>query len=362
MLRLDSRLAPRGGGAGGCGYGSMSERVLIVDDDADLARALVVLLESERPSLEVLSATDPVTALAWLNDSPPDLLVTDFAMPRLSGLELVMVARERAPQLQVLMISGHAEPAWQLENQGLTTVQFLRKPFTNQDFLARVDRALGHVQQFSGQLQVSGLPDLLQILALGRTTGALRVRRGGDEGRVWFVDGEIHHCQVGELEAADAFVELLRWRGGEFSMDETAVPPVRTLRQSVQALLLDSLRILDEQGAPPAPEPAETVAAPPPARFLARLDLATGSAQVLEGRLEAALPVTLVSALRRTAASSRLEPASSWGSFEVVEGNLAWAVAWTVERQKVWLLGEPASPRGLAALASRVDRLLAGGV
>lgn len=111
---------------------------------------------------------------------------------------------------------------------------------------------------FSGSFSVPELPDLLQMYALSRATGRLSIVKGPRFGEVWFERGDMVHCEVGEDRGAEAFYQLLAWKGGSYEF-ETAEPPLRTIAVSWEELLLEGCRRLDE-----GKNAAEAAALPPP--------------------------------------------------------------------------------------------------
>jgi CheY-like chemotaxis protein len=115
-----------------------SERLLLVDDDADVrdivCRVLVEL------GYEVREAGDGREALAALADFNPDLLMVDFAMPHMNGAQVVSAARARNADLKFLFLSGHAESA--LVESAVGDAPLLRKPFLPAELATAVRRAL----------------------------------------------------------------------------------------------------------------------------------------------------------------------------------------------------------------------------
>ena len=117
--------------------------VLIVDDDAAVRVMMQVILEENGFTVE--SVADARTALRRLRDAPPRLVVTDLYMPDMNGLELLGVARQVAPGLPVLVISGGGPysattPLAAAERMG--AVSTLEKPFGAQELVTAVREAL----------------------------------------------------------------------------------------------------------------------------------------------------------------------------------------------------------------------------
>ena len=112
-------------------------RVLVVDDESSIRFVLRVTFEGD--GYEVTEAADGVAALAEVEQSPPDLLVTDFMMPRMNGAELVerLNASPETASIPVLLISSSAGAT-----ERVTFDEFLRKPFAPDTVLAVSRRLL----------------------------------------------------------------------------------------------------------------------------------------------------------------------------------------------------------------------------
>jgi CheY-like chemotaxis protein len=104
----------------------MTATVLVVDDDADVRQFLVEALQTF--GYHVLEAEDGYAALSLLAKSSPDLVIVDYAMPGLTGVEMVRELRLKRPDLPILFVSGHAETA-AMEEVVDENISVLRKPF-----------------------------------------------------------------------------------------------------------------------------------------------------------------------------------------------------------------------------------------
>lgn len=112
-------------------------RVLIVDDNADLRRFLLDLLT---PHYAVQAVADGREALAAIEANRPDLVLSDVMMPRLDGLCLVQAIRDKPETrtLPIILLSARAGQEASLEGLSVGADDYLAKPFTAQELLARV--------------------------------------------------------------------------------------------------------------------------------------------------------------------------------------------------------------------------------
>lgn len=105
-----------------------SRRILIVDDEENVCRALRRSLRKE--GYELHSLNDPEAALELLSREKFDLILSDHLMPNMTGLELLKLVRTRHPDTMRLMLTGHADMQTAIDaiNQG-EIYRFLTKPW-----------------------------------------------------------------------------------------------------------------------------------------------------------------------------------------------------------------------------------------
>ena len=112
---------------------------LVVDDEFDDLEALRAPLAAN--GFDVFPAKDGKSAMALFNANPDaiDVLVSDVAMSPMSGTELALHLLDQKPGLPVVFVSGHVG-AQALRNDilSVTTIAFLRKPFTPEELLVKV--------------------------------------------------------------------------------------------------------------------------------------------------------------------------------------------------------------------------------
>ena len=114
--------------------------VLVVDDDAQVRRAMQWALEDE--GFEVLPAADGDEALRLSAEHPPNLVVLDLTLPTLDGYAVARRLRaRRGPAVPVLLVTADGQADRKAERAG--AYAFLRKPFDVEDFVRAVRRGLG---------------------------------------------------------------------------------------------------------------------------------------------------------------------------------------------------------------------------
>ena len=114
-------------------------KVLVVEDDPGILRTVADNLRFEQ--YEVLTATDGETAYALHQKEQPDLIVLDLMLPRMSGLDLCRKLRTEDVQTPVLMLTARGEEADRIRGLDLGGDDYVTKPFSVLELMARV-RAL----------------------------------------------------------------------------------------------------------------------------------------------------------------------------------------------------------------------------
>jgi len=118
----------------------MTERVILVDDDADVRDALSLLLSAAAYPVEALASAEAL--LEAVTPSDRGCLILDVRLPGMNGLALQQALRERGIQLPIVFISGHGDIPMAVEAVHAGAMDFLEKPFDDGALIERVDRAL----------------------------------------------------------------------------------------------------------------------------------------------------------------------------------------------------------------------------
>ncbi len=148
----------------------MSQRpatILIVDDELDMAEGVSLVLRALGHHTHV--EQDSSRALAAVQDLHPDLLITDLNMPGLNGLQLLELVHAKHASLPVMVLTGYASVESAVDAMKLGAIDYLAKPFSNDELVVRVDRILerARIEEENRILreQVEGLDDARQIVA-----------------------------------------------------------------------------------------------------------------------------------------------------------------------------------------------------
>lgn len=121
-----------------------NHRLLLVDDEPAILDALETTLSRAKDlRLTIASAASAKEALARVERESFDLVIADHRMPGMTGVELLEVLRERAPETVRVLLTGHSDLTIAMDAMERARVQyFVRKPWSNDELRALVGEAL----------------------------------------------------------------------------------------------------------------------------------------------------------------------------------------------------------------------------
>ncbi len=178
-------------------------KILLVEDTPDLAQ--VIARELEAAGYDVIRAGDGLTALQLHASTQPDLILLDWMLPKLDGLEVLRRLR-RTSAVPVLMLTARGEETDRVVGLEVGADDYLTKPFSMRELIARVRAMLRRVEQIQ------------QMLSADRTSDEAAIQRGGlrldPQAHLAILDGETLDLSRTEF---DLLHLLLRNPGRAFS-------------------------------------------------------------------------------------------------------------------------------------------------
>jgi DNA-binding NtrC family response regulator len=131
-------------------------RVLIVDDDPALLEALPEAVRLRIGAIQVETCDSAAAAVARIEASDFDAIVTDIKMPGMDGLALLSVIMERAPATPTLLITGHGEADLGARALEGGAYDYILKPIDRESFIASLARALEKRREHQAALGAGG--------------------------------------------------------------------------------------------------------------------------------------------------------------------------------------------------------------
>jgi DNA-binding response OmpR family regulator len=210
-------------------------RILVIEDNADLAFGLRNNLEIEGYEVEV--SGDGAAGLERARRSPPDLVILDLMLPKLDGFRLLKAIRQGALAMPVLILTARGEEADKVRGLKLGADDYVTKPFGVLEILARVEALLRR------------RPDLPGAKTAGPTLGTERfgdvaidlasrtVSRAGNDVEVAPKEYDLLVALVARRGAVVSRQELMRevWGYSDAVISRTIDTHIAELRRKLEA-------------------------------------------------------------------------------------------------------------------------------
>jgi len=222
------------------------KKILIVDDEETLTWSMAKSLSKDREKYEVFIANNGREALNLLEKNKIDLVISDIRMPDINGLDLLVKIRKEYPQTKVIIMTAYGSSDVQKEANRRGSLYYVEKPFEISDIRKIIIDLIGKKKGFRGKIFGLQLTDIIQMNCLSRLTTTLIITRDGERGIIYLNEGEIVHAECGEHKGTEAFYKILSWQEGEFISNIGTTPPIQTIYQNWEHLLVEAMRRNDD--------------------------------------------------------------------------------------------------------------------
>ena len=189
--------------------------VFIVDDDAAIRFAMQALMDSVNLDHEIFSSADEF--LKKVTEQRPGCLVLDIRMPGLGGLELQEELIKRGNTLPIIFITGHGDVPMAVEAMQKGAVDFIQKPFRDQELLDRIREALATDEERREEQQqhaevterlnrlTNREREVFDLVVTGKPNKVIAYELGVSQRTV-----EIHRARVMEKMQARSLADLVK--------------------------------------------------------------------------------------------------------------------------------------------------------
>jgi DNA-binding response OmpR family regulator len=205
----------------------MNERILIIDDEPEIVRVLRGYLE--QAGYRVLTAFDGVEGLRRARQESPDLVILDLMLPGMDGIDVCRALRKGA-DIPIIMVTARVEETDRVLGLELGADDYVTKPFSPRELVARVRAVLRRYQAPAQQDQVLVVNDLRMDVA--RRT----VQRGTQEADLTPSEFEILRALMGAPGRVFTRLQLLEASQGEAyeGYERTIDTHIKNLRRKIE--------------------------------------------------------------------------------------------------------------------------------
>jgi hypothetical protein len=125
----------------------------------------------------------------------------------------------------------------------------LTKKVVDRIHLEKLQQRAARPGVIQGRLEEMGVAELMQSLEMAQKSCRLALRRGGQSCELYFVAGQCKDARLGDIEGDAAVFQVIHWPDGEFEIEFGASSDRTTTTRSTTGLLMEAMRLLDEESA-----------------------------------------------------------------------------------------------------------------
>ncbi len=196
--------------------------VLIVDDEESILQSLQRIFELSG-DFEVITAQNVEEAWKAINNTLPDLIISDIAMPEVDGIEFCKMIRNNEITRNLPFIFLTAKSERLLEGIKAGGDDFIIKPFNLDEVMAKIEAIFRRIRntrelvvQLKGNLEDYSLDDILQLCHEKSVTGSIILYNQGETGKITVEKGEIKDIFYSDFSPTRALDNLRMWNSGLF--------------------------------------------------------------------------------------------------------------------------------------------------
>jgi DNA-binding response OmpR family regulator len=232
-------------------------RVLVVDDNVTYRELAAKVMKDA--GFETITANNGFEGLSAALKHQPSLVLSDIEMPGMDGWQMLRMIRARPTlrKLPVIFLTSLKDEEQRLRGYELGVDDYVTKPFTEVELIARVERILERAgvttdvsNDMRGALAKIPVTSLLAFAELERRTGVLQLENEGERATLHLRDGAIMRIDLSaahdNLSGLDRIFHVLDWSDGHFELSGADVFAEDVINTPTSYALIEHARRRDE--------------------------------------------------------------------------------------------------------------------
>jgi len=233
----------------------MQKKILFVDDDRILLRLAQEKFKPYAKQFTIITAGDGLQAIEKLKQENISLVITDLQMPGMDGFGLLASLSENFPDIPVIILTAYGSQTSKKAALEGGANGFMEKPFVVEKLAQKIIEALKKESE-GGILQTVPLEMFLQLIEMEQKTCTLRVlnKSSGTSGILFFMNGILMDARIKDIKGMVAAYEIFSWERVMLSIQDTCAVTKKQIKEDLQAILMEAMRLKDEAGGSQEPE------------------------------------------------------------------------------------------------------------
>jgi CheY-like chemotaxis protein len=227
----------------------MIHNILIVDDNQPFLNLIKKIFDKFKDKYSIIATNSGSNAIELLKNQLISIVITDLQMPNMDGYTLLDKIKNSYPDIPVIVITAFDKPKTNIVVKKTGAAAYFTKPLVIDESILCIDNLIKNETE-GGILKNASIEMFIQLIEMESKTCTIRIinEKTNEKGVLFFKDGELYNARIINDIGKEAAYRILSWEKVSISIENKCHAEKKTINEELQAVLLDALRLKDEQG------------------------------------------------------------------------------------------------------------------
>lgn len=227
----------------------MVHNILVVDDNQPFLNLITKIFNKYKDKFSIHTSINGVKALELLKSKHYSVVITDLQMPNMDGYALLEKIKKQFPDIPVVVITAFDKPKTEVVVKRTGAYAYFTKPLVMEDLIQCIENLVKRETE-GGRLNNASLEMFIQLIEMEAKTCTIRVldETNKKQGVLFFSEGELLNARYMNTLGKKAAYSIFSWDKVTLSIENTCLVKKREIDDDLQAILLDAMRMKDEDG------------------------------------------------------------------------------------------------------------------
>lgn len=227
----------------------MVHNILVVDDNQPFLNLITKIFDKYKDRYIIHTSINGVKALELLRTRHYSVVITDLQMPNMDGYALLEKIKKQFPDIPVIVITAFDKPKTEVVVKRTGAYAYFTKPLVMEDLIQCIENLVKRETE-GGRLNNASLEMFIQLIEMEAKTCTIRVleETKKKQGVLFFSEGDLLNARFMNTLGKKAAYAIFSWDKVTLSIENTCHVSKREIDDDLQAILLDAMRLKDEDG------------------------------------------------------------------------------------------------------------------
>lgn len=227
----------------------MRQNILVVDDNQPFLNLIKKIFDKHNDKFNIVTSNNGFSAIELMKNNVFSIVISDLQMPNMDGYTLLEKIRKNYPDIPVIVITAFDKPKTNTVVTKTGAAAYFTKPLIIDDLIGCIDNLIKKETE-GGILKNASLEMFIQLIEMESKTCTIRIvnEKTYEKGVLFFKNGDLYNARFLNTIGKEAAYRILSWDKVMISIENTCHVVGREITDELQAILLDALRLKDEQG------------------------------------------------------------------------------------------------------------------